>query len=152
MERLGGFHRATSTNDSIAQKYFDQGLACLYGYQYRSARRSFQRATEIDKDCALAYWGIAYSYGPDINFPNVDDDSAKAALAALDEAQSASHATRGERELIAAQRLRFAVPAPKDRKLLDARYSAAMREIWLSHPDDPDLGAMFAEALLNERP
>ena len=50
MSRLGGFHRATSTSNTDAQKFFDQGLACLYGYQYNTARRSFQRAVELDKD------------------------------------------------------------------------------------------------------
>jgi tetratricopeptide (TPR) repeat protein len=152
MEHLGGFHRTTSTTNPVAQRYFDQGLACLYGYEYRTARRSFKQAAELDKDCALAFWGIAFSYGPDINFPEVEDDSAKAALAALDQAHSAPHATPLERKLIAAQRLRFALPAPKDRKRLDANYSQAMRRIWEAHPDDPDVGAMFAEALLNERP
>ena len=152
MECLGGFHRATSTSNVVAQKYFDQGLACLYGYQYRTARRSFQRVVSLDKDCALAYWGIAFSYGPDINFPEVDDESAKAALAALDQADAATHATALERELIAAQRLRFTVPASKDRKQLDANYSTAMRKIWRAHPNDADVAAMFAEALIDEHP
>lgn len=152
MENLGGYHRATSTDNERAQKYVDQGLACLYGYQERSALRSFKQAADLDKDLAFAYWGIAYSYGPTINSPSVDDDSAKAALAALDQADAAPHATPVERELIAAQRLRFALPAPKDRKQLNAKYSAAMREIWHAHPDDPDVGAMFAEALINELP
>ena len=152
MEHLGGFHRGVSTTHPLAQKFFDQGLACIYGYQYRTALRSFKRVTELDKDCALAYWGIAYSNGPDINSPQVDDDSAKAALAALDQADAAAHATPLERELIAAQRLRYALPAPKDRKQLDANYSNAMRRIWKAHQSDPDIGAMFAEALIDERP
>jgi tetratricopeptide (TPR) repeat protein len=152
MKNLGGFHRATSTTNPVAQKYFDQGLACLYGYQVRSARRSFEKAAELDKDLALAYWGIAYAYGPNINFPAVDDDLSKAALAALDKADLARNATPLERKLIAAQRLRFSVPAPKDRTTLNSNYTQAMRKIWQAHPNDPDIGAMLADALLNERP
>ena len=152
MDNLGGFHRATSTTNLQAQRFFDQGLACLYSFHYSTAKRSFQRAIELDPDCAMNYWGLAFSDGPYINHPEVDEATSKETLAALDKADSAIHATPLEREIIAAQRLRYAIPAPKDRSQLSANYSNAMRQIWNNNKTDADVGAMFAEALIDERP
>lgn len=152
MERLGGFHRATETKVPLAQRYFDQGLACLYGYQYTSARRSFQQACKLDPECAMAYWGEAFSYGPDINFPEVNATNSAAALTALDKADHAKNASALERKLITAQRLRFSAQGPSDRRLLNKSYTNAMRTLWHEYPSDPDVAAMFAEGILDEHP
>ncbi|MBS1718206.1 MAG: hypothetical protein JSS72_10800 [Armatimonadetes bacterium] len=152
MTRLGGFHRAVSTKNRTCQQFFDQGLACLYGYQYSTALRSFQQAINADPECAMAYWGLAASYGPTINTPDVDAEDSKKALEALDHADKAKEASELERELIAAQRLRFNASGPKDRTALNAAFSNRMRTVWEHHRRDSDVGSLFAEALLDERP
>ncbi|MGH9750198.1 MAG: hypothetical protein ACRD6R_09770, partial [Candidatus Polarisedimenticolia bacterium] len=43
-------------------------------------------------------------------------------------------------------------PPPADRKPLDAAYAGAMREVHRDHPGDADIGALFAEALMDLRP
>src|SRR6185295_5463527 len=40
----------------------------------------------------------------------------------------------------------------EDRAPLDRAYADAMRELWKKYPDDPDVGALFAEALMDLRP
>jgi tetratricopeptide (TPR) repeat protein len=100
----------------------------------------------------MNYWGIAYSYGPNINFPSVDADTSRKALDALKKADAASGANPLERELIESQKLRFAPEGPKDRRQLDAAYSKELRTLWKKNPKDPDVGAFFAEALIDEQP
>ena len=55
-------------------------------------------------------------------------------------------------QAIAAHKLRFASPAPRDRMPLDRAYADAMREVWHAHPKDADIGAWFAAALMQLRP
>lgn len=152
LPNCAGFHRAISTTDRLAQRYFDQGLVYLYSYHYRSARRSFEEALKRDPESAMAYWGVAFSYGPDINSPDVDRESSQAALKALDRARHAAHCTALERQLIDAQALRFDPTGPDERKPLNRAYAEAMNALWLAHDRDPDIGAMYAEALIDERP
>lgn len=123
----------------------------VYGYDYRRARRSFQQAADLDPDCAIAYWGVALAHGPSINWKS-DEDDAKTALSALDKADKAVNATPLERELIAAERKRFVVPFPSDQTALNKSYADAMRELWHEHPNDANVGALFADALIDEHP
>jgi tetratricopeptide (TPR) repeat protein len=101
----------------------------------------------------MAYWGIAVANGPHINNPAVDEAHAKAAWNALSRARElAAKATGVEAELIEALARRYAQPQPKDRKPLDEAYAEAMRKVWQAHPDDADIGALTAEALMDLRP
>ena len=57
-----------------------------------------------------------------------------------------------ERDLIAALSKRFANPQPEDRSGLDRAYADAMRELWHKYPADDDVGALFAESMMDLRP
>src|SRR6187399_2101823 len=70
-EGLGTTGRKVTTSSADAQRYFDQGLCFLFAFNHDEAIRSFQRATELDPDCAMAWWGIAFPNGPHINNPAV---------------------------------------------------------------------------------
>src|ERR1043165_1922875 len=59
-------HPVTTTNVE-AQKFFNQGLACLYGFNHEEAGRSFKRAAALDPQLAMAYWGIALALGSNYN-------------------------------------------------------------------------------------
>jgi len=61
---LGPHRRAVTTKSSPAQKYFDQGLNFLFGFNHGAAIRSFQEAARLDPECAMAHWGIALASGP----------------------------------------------------------------------------------------
>lgn len=65
--------------------------------------------------------------------------------------QHASTASPVERALIEALSRRYANSQPEDRTLLDRAYADGMREIWKAYPDDPDVGALFAEAMMDLR-
>ncbi|NRA58445.1 MAG: hypothetical protein HRU13_10080, partial [Phycisphaerales bacterium] len=68
---FAGYHRSVSTDSEEAQRWFDQGLQLLYGFNHDEAIRSFQYAAEIDPDLAMAHWGEAYARGLHINNPQM---------------------------------------------------------------------------------
>jgi tetratricopeptide (TPR) repeat protein len=153
LDGLGSHGRKISTRSPEAQEFFNQGLAFLYGFNHDEAIRSFEHAAMLDPECAMPHWGIAIANGPHINYPIVDEVHAKAAWKALTRTRVlADKATPVERELIEALGKRYADPQPEDRKPLDEAYANAMRALWLKYPVDADIGALFAEALMDLRP
>ena len=48
----------TSSSDE-AKKFCEQGLVQLHGFWYFEAERSFRQAASLDKNCAMAYWGMS---------------------------------------------------------------------------------------------
>src|SRR6201997_67653 len=152
-EGLGSHTRKISTDSPEAQKYFDQGLDFLFGFNHSAAIRAFQAAEKADPTCAMAHWGVALACGPHINSPHVSPSAAELAWKELVLAQeNASHASAVENALIEALGHRYANPQPEDRSPLDRAYADAMRGVWKAHSDDPDVGALFAEAMMDLRP
>jgi tetratricopeptide (TPR) repeat protein len=150
---LGNVGRKVTTASPDAQAYFDQGLCFLYAFNHDEAIRSFEQAARLDPRCDMAWWGIALANGPHINNPVVTPERAKAAWQALTKArETAGMASAAEQALIAALASRYADPQPEDRKPLDEAYAAAMRQVHEKHPDDADIGALFAEAMMDLRP
>jgi tetratricopeptide (TPR) repeat protein len=150
---LGPHTRKISTTSSAAQKYFEQGLNFLFGFNHGAAIRSFREAARLDPKCAMAHWGVALASGPHINFPMVPPPMAEQAWAELALAQqNAASATPVERALIGALAKRYANPQPEDRSGLDRAYADAMREAWKQFRRDPDVGVLFAEAMMDLRP
>src|SRR5215813_4607650 len=150
---LGSYSRKITTKSAEAQRYFDQGLAFLHGFNHRAAIRAFQQAAELDPGCAMAHWGVALACGPHINSIAVPPPAAELAWKERELAQkNAGSASQIERALIDALAKRYANPQPEDRSGLDRAYADAMREIWKKYPKDPDVGAFFAEAMMNLRP
>jgi tetratricopeptide (TPR) repeat protein len=150
---LGSYSRKITTNSAEAQRYFDQGLAFVHGFSHRAAIRAFQQAAELDPECAMAHWGVALACGPHINSMAVPPPAAELAWKELELAQkNAGNASPVERALIVALTKRYANPQPEDRSGLDRAYADAMREVWKKYPKDPDVGAFFAEAMMNLRP
>src|SRR6201984_2795498 len=150
---LGSHSRKVTTDSAEAQRYFDQGLVFLHGFNHRAAIRAFQQAAELDPECAMAHWGVALACGPHINSMAVPPPAAELAWKELALAQKNSgNASPVERALIDALAKRYANPQPEDRSGLDRGYADAMREVWKKYPKDPDVGALFAEAMMDLRP
>jgi tetratricopeptide (TPR) repeat protein len=150
---LGSYSRSVTTESPTARDYFNQGLGFYHGFNHGAAIRSFQEAARLDPKCAMAHWGIALASGPHINFPMVPPPAAERAWRELELArQYASKGSPVEQALIEAMGHRYANPQPEDRKPLDEAYAAAMREVWKQFPNDPDVGALFAEAMMDLRP
>jgi len=152
-EGLGKHARPITTSSPEVQRYFDQGVNFLFAFNHDEAIRSFECAAALDPNCAMAHWGIALANGPHINFPLVPPARAKAAWSALTKAkENARGGTEVEQALIEALGKRYADPQPEDRRPLDEAYAAAMRDVSKRFPKDSDVGALFAEALMDLRP
>ena len=150
---LGSYSRKVTTDSAEAQRYFDQGLGFLHGFNHRAAIRAFQQAAEIDPKCGMAHWGVALACGPHINSMAVPPPAAELAWKELELAEkNAGNASPVERALIDALARRYANPQPEDRSGLDRAYADAMRGVWKKYPKDADVGALFAEAMMNLRP
>jgi tetratricopeptide (TPR) repeat protein len=150
---LGTHTFKITTTSAGAQRYFDQGLRFVFGFNHGAAIRSFQEAARLDPGCAMVHWGIALASGPHINFPFVPPPAAELAWSELALAQAAApHASPIERDLIEALSHRYAQPQPEDRSALDRAYADAMRTVWQRHPDNTDAGVFFAEAMMDLRP
>src|SRR5438067_6353781 len=151
-EGLGSYSRKITTNSPRAQRYFNQGLAFLHGFNHGAAIRSFQEAARLDPKCAMAHWGIALACGPHINLTAVPPPAAELAWKELQLAQqNAEQASPVERDLIEALSHRYA-DTPQDRAPLDQAYADAMRMVWQNYPNDQDVGVFFAEAMMDLRP
>ncbi len=152
-EGLGAHTRAVSTRSPEAQHYFDQGLVWAYAFNHDEAIRSFRTAAQHDPELAMAWWGVALCNGPHINFPAMEPAQSRDAWEALQAAQQhAGSASPVEQELIAALAARYSNPAPADRRPLDEAYAAAMKQVWQRHPDDADIGTLYAESLMDLQP
>ena len=153
---LGDFHRAVATSSPEAQRYFDQGMRFIWAFNHDEATRSFARAAQIDPGCAMCYWGVALTLGPNYNMPMMAEARARVGWDALGKAQaSARNSTAVERALIAALATRFAGSGPLDPANSAPRlaaYAAAMRQVAHRFPHDNDVQALFAEALMNINP
>ena len=148
--------RPIDTASEQAQRWFDQGLKLVYAFNHDEAVRSFERAAASDPGCAMAWWGVAYAHGLHINKPEMEEAASRAAYAASRKALAAIEADEQpwavERALVEALARRYALPVPADRAHLDRAYATAMQGAWREFPDDADVGALFAEALMDLQP
>lgn len=157
---LGPYTRPITTTSKETQLWFDRGLLWCYGYNHEEAVRCFRKAAKLDPNCAMAHWGIAYAAGPNYNKQWVAFDAAdlktslhlacsatKQALKLLDQASPV------EQALIRPLAKRYQLDEPGNvTPIWNDHYAAAMREVYHEHPDDLDVAALFAEAIMNRTP
>lgn len=160
---LGKFHRAISTKNPLAQRYFDQGLILFYSFEYGEAIRSFKAATEVDPDCAMCYWGLALALGSKTNTPlnghEIEDAQKNLNLAM----KKVDKLNLSERLYIAALAQRYNHLSPKKLDLFAGlcssysgvsgsdvgKYASAMKKVSLAFPDDPDAKTLYAMSLFD---
>jgi tetratricopeptide (TPR) repeat protein len=152
MRGLGEVRHAVSTKNAQAQKFFDQGLALLYGFNHGEARRCFEHAAALDPKLAMAWWGVALALGPNYNFP-ADPESEKAAYEAVQRAISLQeNASEAERAYINALAFRYSKDPKPDWHQLDVDYRDAMSKLVKSYPDDLDGATLYAGSMMNLHP
>jgi len=152
-DNLGDHHHEVSTAVPAAQRYFDQGLRLVFGFNHGEAIRAFKEGARLDPDCAMCFWGAALAYGPHVN-AGMDSASGIAAYAAAQQAlRLAPLVSPREQAYIRAVAERYApVPTALNRAALDSAYARAMGEVVHNYPDDLDAATLYAEALMDLRP
>lgn len=157
---LGSFHRQVSTTSEEAQLWFDRGLIWTYAFNHEEAAQCFKKAISQDPDCAMAYWGLAYSLGPNYNKPwdffdsqDLDTTVNEAHHAAIQSQEKASKASLVEQELIKAVQLRYPHgQAAEDCSIWNEHYAAAMESVYRKFSDDLDVATLYADSLMNLTP
>jgi tetratricopeptide (TPR) repeat protein len=154
---LGSYHRPTDSPSEAARVWFDRGMVWSYAFNHEEAIHCFDRALELDPDFALARWGIAYAVGPNYNkgweaFDPVDLGASLARARMELRLAAGGRASAVEQGLIDALEARFPTDDPEDAQALTAGHTAyadAMAALATAYPDDIDVVALAADALVN---
>ena len=149
---LGTHNFPITTDSELAQKYFNQGVILAYGFNHEEAFRSFEEVARLDSNNAMAYWGMAYVLGPNINLP-MDAGVVQTSYEAIQKAISLlDNETEREKDYVVALSERYSAEVMEDRTPLDQAYSNAMRNLSNKYPDDLDAATMFAESIMDCHP
>jgi tetratricopeptide (TPR) repeat protein len=152
---LGSHDRKITTASEQAQAYFNQGLNWMFAFNHDEAIRSFRRAAELDRNCAMAWWGVSLAAGPQYNHADMNEERTAMAWDAMQKALARiAHTSPVERALIEALKKRNVKTElnADDRMVHNEAYAEAMGKIWEGNPEDSDVGTLYAEALMVRRP
>ena len=126
---------------------YGRGVAALHHFEYEEANEAFRRAQQTSPGFAMAYWGEAMTYHQTL-WRNENIGAGREALNRLGStpaARAARATTDRERAFIAAVDALFAGGDGASRR---RAYAEAMGALYARDPDDPDVAAFYALALL----
>jgi tetratricopeptide (TPR) repeat protein len=154
---LGEYARPVTTTVAAAATWVNRGLVWTFGFNHEEAVECFQRAIDLDPDCALAHWGSAFALGPNYNKPwefFAPDEATAVLERARDEARvaadCASAGTAVEQALTGALLARYPDGRPiEECTAWEVEYAAAMGQVYAAHGGDLDVACFYAEALMN---
>jgi tetratricopeptide (TPR) repeat protein len=154
IDGLAKVHLPISSGSPEAQRYFDQGLALLYGFEYEKAERSFARAAALDPECAMCVWGEALAIGPYQNSGPMREADRARAKALTERMLASTRLSAKERALGRALDLRYASAPPADdaRGVHGVRYAEALAALSGAHPQDDVLMVLAGQAAMEVRP
>jgi hypothetical protein len=147
-----GNYSMSITSTPKAQELFDEGIRLEFGFDQTEARLCFNRSIAADPDCAMCWWGLAWSLGPFLNHPMVE--SLSQLTSAVQAANTAAamgdkkKLTTKEQLLIKAMGLRYPASIAGNQTETYIAYAAAMQEAHAQLPSDADIAALAAESLL----
>ncbi|MGE0131964.1 MAG: tetratricopeptide repeat protein [Blastocatellales bacterium] len=143
IEGYGNVHMPVTTKSEEAQKFFDQGLSLLHSFWFYESDRSFERAAQLDPECAMAQWGIAMCA---VNEKRRDEAIKRAK-------ELAAKVSERERLYIGAVEARYKGEraAIQNNGFLGASdtYQRAMRKIVAFYPDDLEAKLFLALASMS---
>lgn len=171
MPGLGTSTFVVTARDEQARAWFAQGLLLTYAFEHREAARVFRAALARDPSCAMCAWGVAYALGPNINRP--DRGQVRDIRRFIARAQhAAAGITPIERALIDAMAVRYGSADERAQQTYEAMgsamcstrktqrkvdpqelaYAAAMTEVVHRFPTNPDVVALYADAVMSTLP
>lgn len=129
-----------TTTSAKARQFFLQGIGQLHGFWYFESERSFRQAAALDKDCAMAYWGMAMS-----NRKNVDR-----AKGFIKEAKDRMDKVTGyEQGWIKAfdKYINKEAKSDDEKRKRATEYVASLEDILIDYPHDLEAKAFLVEFL-----
>jgi tetratricopeptide (TPR) repeat protein len=138
-----------STQNALAQRLANAGLLYYYAYDSGDSVDAFTAAAAQDPNLAMAFWGEALAYGPDLNTPMSEQRFALGKAAAEKAVALERNAGLPERKFIDAMALRYQ-GTWADWKDNDRAYRSAMSVLASDPPSESTTVAtlLTAEAAL----
>ncbi|KAH0492190.1 hypothetical protein TgHK011_007152 [Trichoderma gracile] len=170
---LGTYHRPITTKSLDAQRWFNRGLIWAYGLNNQEASNCFEKVIQADPDCAMGYWGLAYTRGlyHDKAWRAFDPEEAKSGIrdsykASRLASNLAGNASPVEQALIRAIVARYPHSAPtvevltewdldaveaaeKEYSEWDRAYADSIEAVYNEFSDDLDVVVFYGEALMS---
>jgi tetratricopeptide (TPR) repeat protein len=128
----GNSKDVVTTSSDEARAYYLQGLNYLHGYSWIEGARSFQQAIRLDRDFAMAHWGLSRIYSG-------LDDHEKAVAAAQRAKELAAKATPREQRRIGVRLAQLDALADLGNTALFAAYRQAIDKVIAADIGDPEL-------------
>jgi tetratricopeptide (TPR) repeat protein len=145
---IGEHTHDISSSHAEAKAYFRQGFQLMYAFAKEEATRSFREAWKRDPDCAICYWGEAWSWGSYLNGPMRPFEAPHAYAAMKEAVARLDHANEREQAYIEALQSRYVEDFdPETRRDQDEAYADAMQQLAETYPDDLDAVTLYADAL-----
>jgi tetratricopeptide (TPR) repeat protein len=154
IDGLAKVHFPVSSATPEAQRYFDQGLALLYGFEYEKAQRSFARGAELDPGCAMCRWGEALALGPFQNSGPANSEKIATARRLVEQALGSGKLNPLERALAEALAARYAPAPPSDDALAvhGVAYAEALAKLADAHAANDMVVVLAGQAAMEVRP
>jgi hypothetical protein len=145
-EKLGTVHFPVSCS-ADAQRQFDRALAMLHSFWYPQGLEAFSAITTVERDCAMAYWGIAMSAraNPLVGAP--DRAALERGRQAVERAKAAGARTSREGDYIAAMDAYYQDWEKRDYRTRVLAYETAMEHLYRRYPDDYEAALFYALAI-----
>lgn len=152
MPAMDVIYHPVSTKNPDAQKSFDRGLTYIFAFNHDISFHEFEKASKLDPDLAMAYWGMALALGQNVN----EDVTPEREIRCYNYIQKAkllsSKASRSEQDYISALATRYSNDPNIDLVSLRSPYRDAMKKLVQTYPEDLDAASMYAESILDLDP
>ena len=118
-----------------------------YAFHIIEARASFDKATKFDPGCAMAWWGKALAYGPNINDFGYQRPS-EAFASATKANELKSNTSPVEISLIEAMKIRYSQDSTANQAKLNGQYRDEMKKVYTKFQRDENVSTLYADALM----
>src|SRR5258705_756268 len=133
-EGLGRAHMEISCSPAVAAK-FDRAFALLHNFWYRRALEGFQQVSNVDPECAIAYWDAALTYNhPFWDAPSSADETAAWGL--VQKGLAAKKASSRDKLYLVAVAALFKDAGAGPKAARDEGYRDAMAAAYASFQED----------------
>lgn len=132
------------TGQKEALPHFEKGLLLLHSFEYADSREAFKKASEIDPDMPMAYWGVAMTHNHSL-WHEQDYEKGLEALKNLKD-ESLSEVTELEKDFVASVRVLYESDTIKSNR--DQNYALEMQRMSIKYPDNHEVSAFYALSLL----
>ena len=144
-EQFGKVHFPVACNPGV-QDEFDLGLAMLHAFSFPDAAKTFMAIAQKDRDCAMAYWGIAATAIGSL-YGGRPRPMALQGEQAVEKAKAIGGKNTRERDYIATLEVFYKGGETLDYGARVRAYANALDQLRRKYPEDPEAEIFYAYAL-----